>query len=126
MRISELAQKAGLAASAIRYYEEQGLVAPAGRRQNGYRYYNDRAVHQLHIVRVCQSLGFSLDTIRGFLSGAGQCNQAHVLAQVALRTDAALTERAALDAQLTQLAALRAYLEGHGAPPAGCTAAGTQ
>jgi len=123
MRISELAQKAGLAASAIRYYEEQGLVAPAGRRQNGYRYYNGRALRQLHIVRTSQALGFSLETIRGFLAAEGQCDQAHVLAQVALRTEAARAERAALDVQLTQLAALRDFLEGRGAPLAQCDAA---
>jgi len=118
MKISELAQKAGMAASAIRYYEEQGLLEPAGRHRNGYRFYTERALQQLHIVRVSQSLGLTLEAIRGFLIGEGECDHVRVLAQIAMRTHAAQAERAALDTQLHQLAALKALLEqGDGAAP---------
>lgn len=111
MKISELAQKTGVAASAIRYYEEQGLLEPAGRHRNGYRFYTDRALRQLYIVRTSQSLGFTLEAIRGFLIGEGECDHARVLAQIAMRMHAAQAERAALDAQINQLAALKALFE---------------
>jgi MerR family copper efflux transcriptional regulator len=121
MKISELAQKAGMAGSAIRYYEEQGLLEPAGRHRNGYRFYTERALQLLQIVRVSQSLGFTLEAIRGFLVGEGECDHARVLAQIAVRTRAAQADRAALDMQLAQLAALETLIEGGGADPAATT-----
>ena len=121
MKISELAQKTGVSASAIRFYEEQGLLEPAGRHRNGYRYYTDRALQQLHIVRVCQSLGFTLDTIRGFLSGEGGCDHGRVLAQIAIRTRTIKAEQAALQAQLAQLEKLQGFLENGGIPDSACT-----
>jgi len=111
MKISELAQKTGVAASAIRFYEDQGLLEPAARQQNGYRFYTERALHQLRTLRISQTLGFTLEEIRGFLIGEGQCHHGRVLAQIALRTEAAQAERAALDVQLEQLAQLKAMLE---------------
>ena len=125
MKISELAQKTGVAASAIRYYEEQGLLEPAGRHRNGYRFYNERALQQLRMVRISQSLGFTLDEIRGFFITQGQCDQARVLAQIALRTAAAQAERAALDLQLDQLTQLRGMLE-HGGFNGACANSTTQ
>jgi len=125
MKISELAQKTGMAASAIRYYEKQGLLEPAGRHRNGYRFYTERALHQLHIVRVSQSLGLTLEAIRGFLIGEGECDHARVLAQIAMRTQAAQAERAALDTQLHQLAALKTLIE-QGTGAEGCPARARQ
>ncbi|RYF44781.1 MAG: MerR family transcriptional regulator [Cytophagaceae bacterium] len=125
MRISELAEKAGVAASAIRYYEEMGLLEPAGRHQNGYRFYTERALQQLRTVRISQSLGFTLDEIRSFLIGEGQCDHGRVLAQIALRTDAAKAERAALDTQLERLAQLKAMLE-HGVVSPACVESAVQ
>lgn len=111
MKISELARQTGVPASAIRFYEEQGVLEPAVRRPNGYRDYGDRALRQLHIVRMCQSLGFTLETIRGFFKGDGVCDRSLVLTQVALRADAARVQQAALEAQLKQLAMLQEMLE---------------
>lgn len=122
MKISELAKKSGVPPSTIRFYEEQGLLEPAGRRQNGYRYYTDSALRQLHIVRVCQSLGFSLETIRRFDIG-GNCDHGLVLTHIALRTDAVEEERAGLDAQLKQLEALQEFLEHGSGHIEGCTLA---
>ena len=111
MKIGELSQRAGLAASAIRYYEEQGLLAPAGRGQNGYREYTDSALERLQAVRGAQALGFTLETIRGFFGGDGVCHKTHTLAQIALRMREVEQEQAALDAQREQLFALQAMLQ---------------
>lgn len=121
MKISELARQTGVAASTIRFYEEHGVLEPAVRRPNGYRDYGERALRQLHIVRVCQSLGFTLDTIRGFFKGDGVCDRGLVLTQVAMRVDAVKAQQAALDAQLQQLATLQEMLENDTGTYANCT-----
>lgn len=121
MKISELARQTGVAASTIRFYEEQGVLEPAVRRPNGYRDYGDRALRQLHIVRVCQSLGFTLETIRGFFKGDGVCDRGLVLTQVALRADAVRAQQAALEAQLRQLATLQEMLENDTGSYSNCT-----
>ena len=40
LTIGQLAKRAGVRTSALRYYEEQGLLQPAARQANGYRLYN--------------------------------------------------------------------------------------
>jgi len=64
MKIGELAEKTGMAPSAIRYYEHSGLLPKAGRGANGYREYADTAVERLRRIQMAQGLGFSLDAIR--------------------------------------------------------------
>jgi len=111
MKIGELSQRTGLPASTIRYYENQGLLTRAPRSQNGYRDYADDALHRLHAVRVSQSLGFTLQTIRGFFAGDGPCDYGRVLTQIAKRTRELEIEQAALDAQRENLLALRDAVE---------------
>ena len=67
MKIGELAQRSGLTASRIRFYEASGLLQPAERRDNGYRHYGDDAVWALEIITSAQTAGFSLDEIRALL-----------------------------------------------------------
>lgn len=49
MRIGELAQRSGVPARMLRYYEEQGLVVPR-RLDNGYRVYDDHLLDRLQKV----------------------------------------------------------------------------
>ena len=67
MNIGEAAERSGLLAKTIRYYEDIGLVT-AGRRQNGYRDYDDAQVHKLRFVQRARSLGFGIETCRSLLS----------------------------------------------------------
>src|SRR4051812_14130795 len=64
MRIGELAARSGLATSAIRYYEQAGLLPKAKRGANGYRVYAETALDRLAVIRLGQDLGFALDAIR--------------------------------------------------------------
>ncbi|MEM5310212.1 MerR family transcriptional regulator [Paraburkholderia sp. JHI869] len=66
MKIGELAQHTGLAASRIRFYEGIGLLK-AERQPNGYRTYSPQAVLLLNLITTAQQAGFSLDEIRMFL-----------------------------------------------------------
>jgi arsenate reductase len=57
MRISELAQQAGLAPSAVRWYEAMGILPPATRRPNGYREYGEEDLSRLRLVLSLRRLG---------------------------------------------------------------------
>ncbi|WJD90214.1 MerR family transcriptional regulator [Serratia marcescens] len=71
MKIGELAERAGVAASAIRYYEQQGLLPKAVRGVNGYRVYSESALERLHLIQIGQNLGFSLQAIQRVLALQG-------------------------------------------------------
>ena len=68
MKIGELATRAGLNASAIRYYEKFGLLGPPG-RFNGQRRYPSDALNRVLLIRFASDMGFTLDEIKLFLSG---------------------------------------------------------
>jgi MerR family redox-sensitive transcriptional activator SoxR len=63
LRIGEVAQRAGLRKSAIRYYEEIGLL-PEPKRISGQRVYEPSILRRLAVIDVSQRAGLSLDEIR--------------------------------------------------------------
>ena len=67
MRIGELAERSGLTASRIRFYEASGLINAVERNANGYREYTSEAVVTLDIITGAQKAGFSLQEIRSLL-----------------------------------------------------------
>ena len=68
MKIGQLAHRAGLRASAIRYYEKLGLLAPP-HRVGGQRRYSPDALDRVLLIRFAGEMGFSLSEIKLFLSG---------------------------------------------------------
>lgn len=68
MTIGELAGRASLAPSAVRFYEKAGVLK-APPRFNGRRIYDESAAHQLTIICFAKATGFSLPEIRVFLHG---------------------------------------------------------
>lgn len=66
-QISELAEQSGVPATALRYYEQAGLLTPA-RSPNGYRRYTDDALDRLTLIRAGQHLGLPLAQIRALLT----------------------------------------------------------
>src|ERR1700730_1124683 len=68
MTVGELAARAGLAPSAIRYYERAGLL-PAPPRTNGRRIYSEDAIHELVIICFAKATGFTLTEIKLLLHG---------------------------------------------------------
>ena len=66
--ISEVGRRAGLRTSAIRYYEQIGILEPA-RRISGQRRYDETVLSRLAVVRRAQEAGFTLDEIRRLLFG---------------------------------------------------------
>lgn len=68
MKIGQLARRAGLNASAIRYYEKRGLLAPP-HRTGGQRRYPSDALSRVLLIRFATDMGFTLAEIKLFLSG---------------------------------------------------------
>lgn len=69
--IGEVAQRSGVPASALRYYEEKGLIASTGRR--GLRRVFDAGVlERLALIALGRSAGFSLDEIARMFGVDGQ------------------------------------------------------
>lgn len=69
--IGELARRAGLAPSAIRYYERIGLL-PEPQRASGRRRYQPSVLDQLAMIDIAQRAGFTLAETRTLLSGLSQ------------------------------------------------------
>ena len=61
--IGEAARRSGFSASALRFYEDIGLVDPPGRTPSGYRLYDDTALARLAFVARAKQLGCSLEEI---------------------------------------------------------------
>jgi len=66
MNIGEVAERSGIPAKTIRYYEEIGLVRPA-RSGNGYRSFRDSDLHKLTFLGRARALGFSIEDCRTLL-----------------------------------------------------------
>ena len=61
--IGQVAERSGFSASALRYYEDVGLVTPTARTDAGYRVYDDRVLGRLAFIARAKQLGCSLDEI---------------------------------------------------------------
>lgn len=73
MDIAEIAKRSGVPASALRYYEEKGLIASTG-RSGLRRTFPHSVVDQLALIALGQSAGFSLEEIKGMFSADGRAN----------------------------------------------------
>lgn len=67
LTIGELSRRSGVAASALRFYEDVGLVE-AGRTTGNQRRYARHMLRRIAFVRAAQRVGLSLDEIRAALS----------------------------------------------------------
>lgn len=105
MRISQISERTGIPARLLRYYEEQGLLAPA-RNASGYRDYDDRDVEVARRVRLLLDAGLSTATIRAvapcLIERAGRL--APLCAEI---IDDLKREQARIEASIMTLAASR-------------------
>ncbi|HTR13924.1 MAG TPA: Cu(I)-responsive transcriptional regulator [Roseiarcus sp.] len=68
MNIGAAATESGVSAKMIRRYEAIGLLPPPHRRENAYRDYGEREVHELKFIRRARRLGFSIEEIGALLA----------------------------------------------------------
>ena len=84
LAISEVARVFGLRTSAIRYYEQIGILPPP-LRKNGQRYYDKSVLYRLAVVQRGRGMGFTLDEIRelffGFEPGTSPPKRWHQLSK---------------------------------------------
>lgn len=93
MNVGDAAQRSGLPAKTIRYYEEIGLISPA-RSGNGYRDYSGDDIHRLTFLRRARGLGFSIDDCRQLMTLYQDRSRAsHDVREIALAHVAAIEEK---------------------------------
>ncbi|WP_269582377.1 helix-turn-helix domain-containing protein [Roseibium sp. Sym1] len=95
--ISEVSKQSGVAASAIRHYEEKGLISSLGRR-GLKRLFAPEVIDQLALITLGKAGGFSLDEIRSMFGPDGR---------PALSREKLHARVAEMDRQIDQLASLR-------------------
>jgi MerR family transcriptional regulator, redox-sensitive transcriptional activator SoxR len=105
LSISEVGRKVGLRASAIRYYEQIGILART-RRVSGQRRYDETVLYRLAVVRRAQEAGFTLDEIRQLFFGFAQSTPvSQRWKQIAER------KMVELDARMEQIQSMRKLLK---------------
>ena len=101
LTIGDLARRAGVATSAVRFYERRGLLT-ADARQSGQRRYHDETLRRLVFIGMLQDAGLSLDDIAGVLDAENVDDWKEI----------ARRRLAALDDEISRLQRARDYLEG--------------
>jgi len=101
LTIGEVADRAGVSTSAIRFYERRGLIA-ADARVSGQRRYRDATLRRLVFIGMLQDAGLALDDIEGILH-APDVRAWKAIGRARL---------AALDEEIAQLQRAREYLAG--------------
>ena len=96
LTIGEVSKRAGVAPSAIRYYESIGVL-PEPSRVGGQRRYDESVLGKLAFIGVAQAAGFNLDEIKaladGIDHGDGMAGQMRTLSEHKLDEVEALLER---------------------------------
>ncbi|WP_262062860.1 MerR family transcriptional regulator [Streptomyces sp. STR69] len=133
-RISQLAERSGVPATTLRFYETAGLL-PAERTAAGYRVYDERSVERLAFISSAKLLGLPLEEIRELLGvweqGVCAAVRARMLPLVADRIADADRRLAELSAFSTRLADVHEQLsgpapEGACGPDCGCVSGARQ
>ena len=101
MTIGQVAARAGVATSAVRYYERRGLLA-ADARQSGQRRYTPATLRRLVFIGMLQDAGLALDEIAGILDAPTVADWKAIAA----------TRLELLDEEIRSLEEARAYLAG--------------
>ncbi|MCL4384632.1 MerR family transcriptional regulator [Patescibacteria group bacterium] len=72
--IGQIAKQVGLPTKTIRFYEEEGVITPAQRGENGYRLYQEITVKELQMIKYARGLGIPLLEIKRLMKG---CEEGH-------------------------------------------------
>lgn len=68
--IGQISEQTGVPATALRYYEDAGILPPPA-RSGGRRLYDEKAVRHIDVLRFAQQAGFTLEEIKTLLRGFG-------------------------------------------------------
>jgi len=91
VKIGELANRSGLSAHTLRFYEKQGLIKANRRSESNYRIYSDEDLNTARFIKRSRDMGFSLDEVNVFLSIRAD-RPAHICADAKEITDLKISE----------------------------------
>lgn len=107
LSVGELAKRAGIAVSAIHFYEAKGLLV-GWRTEGQQRRFPRSALRLIAIIKSAQNLGFSLEEIKSTLTGIPK----NRMATQDEWEELALIWRSAIDERIAGLKSLRDHLDG--------------
>ncbi len=107
LTIGELAKRAGVATSALRFYEAEGLLR-SERTSGNQRRYHPAELRRVSVIKAAQAVGLTLDEVRRALEKIGERR----VPTTADWTRMSETWRADLDARIESLQRLREDLDG--------------
>lgn len=105
LKVSDVAQRAGVSPDAVRFYEKEGLLPPPPRSPAGYREYEDSAPQRVKFIKGAQAIGLKLAEIKELLEiqDKGACPCGHTRTIVERRIEE-------IDADIARLTLLRGEL----------------
>ncbi len=109
MRIAELAERARVKVSTVRFYEREGFLAHPVRTPSGYRDYDENALRQLRFLRRGQDLGFTLTELTEFTGMSAGLRSGRIDAASVTATAAAKLRQ--IDARISDLQRTRGAIE---------------
>jgi DNA-binding transcriptional MerR regulator len=105
LRVSQVAEQAGVSSDAVRFYEKEGLLPQPPRSPSGYREYDDTVPERVRFIKGAQAMGLKLAEIGELLEiqdrGACPCGHTRTLVERRLRE---------IDDEMSRLASLRSEL----------------
>jgi DNA-binding transcriptional MerR regulator len=69
-QIGEVAERVNLSLRSVRFYEEAGLLKPAGRTAGGFRLYTETQIDRLMLIKRMKPLGFKVEQMRELLTAS--------------------------------------------------------
>ncbi len=77
--VTQLARKFGISRATILYYEREGLLLPACRSENGYRWYGDTEISRLKSIVSYRSYGIPVSSISNLINQKEGASQSQIL-----------------------------------------------
>lgn len=105
--IGHISKLVGLPAKTIRFYENEGVITPAHRLENGYRAYSDESIEELKLLKYARDLGLPLSEIKKLMKGCDERGCEHSQHHITQSIDSYL---GLLDAKIQQMDHLRTKL----------------
>lgn len=107
LTIGQVAKRTGLAVSAIRFYESEGLIS-ANRNRGGHRRFARAQVRRVSFILIAQKFGLTLPQIKRVLDGLPEARTPNAKDWARISTDL----RVHLDHKITELERMRDSLDG--------------
>ncbi len=79
LTVTQLAQRFGISRATVLYYEREGLLRPAHRTENGYRWYGDAEMERLRSILAYRSFGLPVTKISDLIERGDRATQGQIL-----------------------------------------------